>query len=60
MKKLSLHISPCPNDTFAFDAIINNRIAHDFELQVEYKDIEELNLVVLEGSQDISKISYSV
>jgi 1,4-dihydroxy-6-naphthoate synthase len=60
MKKLSLHISPCPNDTFAFDAIINNRIAHDFELQVEYKDIEELNLGVLEGSPDISKISYSV
>ena len=60
MKKLSLAISPCPNDTFAFDAIINRRIDHDFELDVEYKDIEELNGGVLKGIPDISKISYSV
>ena len=60
MTKLSLHISPCPNDTFAFDAIINRRIDHDFDLDVEYKDIEELNLGVLSGVADISKISYSV
>ena len=60
MKKLSLHISPCPNDTFAFDAIINRRLEHDFDLDVEYKDIEELNEGVLAGVADISKISYSV
>ena len=60
MKKLSLAISPCPNDTFAFDAIINRRIDRDFELDVEYKDIEELNEGVLKGIPDISKISYSV
>ena len=60
MKKLSLAISPCPNDTFTFDAIINRRIDHDFELDVEYKDIEELNEGVLKGIPDISKISYSV
>lgn len=58
--KLSLHISPCPNDTFAFDAIINNRLAHDFDLAVEYHDIEELNEGVLRGEPDISKISYAV
>ena len=60
MKKLSLHISPCPNDTFAFDGIINRRLDHDFDLAVEYKDIEELNEGVLKGIPDISKISYSV
>ncbi|MBE6194379.1 MAG: 1,4-dihydroxy-6-naphthoate synthase [Rikenellaceae bacterium] len=60
MKQLSLHISPCPNDTFAFDAIINNRIEHDFDLAVEYHDIEELNEGVLRGEPDISKISYAV
>ena len=60
MKKLSLHISPCPNDTFAFDAIINHRIDHDFDLDVEYHDIEELNEGVLRGEPDISKISYAV
>ncbi|MBQ9137105.1 MAG: 1,4-dihydroxy-6-naphthoate synthase [Alistipes sp.] len=60
MKPLTLHISPCPNDTFAFDAIINRRLEHDFDLAVEYKDIEELNLGVIAGEPDISKISYSV
>lgn len=60
MEKLSLHISPCPNDTFAFDAIINRRLNHNFDLDVKYKDIEELNRGVLEGLPDISKISYSV
>lgn len=60
MKKLSLHISPCPNDTFAFDALINHRIEHDFDLAVEYHDIEELNEGVLRGEPDISKISYAV
>ena len=58
--KLSLHISPCPNDTFAFDALINHRIDHDFDLSVEYHDIEELNEGVLRGEPDISKISYAV
>lgn len=58
--KLSLHISPCPNDTFAFDAIINNRLNHDFDLAVEYHDIEVLNEGVLRGEPDISKISYAV
>ena len=60
MKRLSLHISPCPNDTFAFDAIINGRIDHDFDLAVEYHDIEVLNEGVLRGGPDISKISYAV
>ena len=60
MKKLSLHISPCPNDTFAFDAIINRRINHNFDLAVEYHDIEVLNEGVLRGEADISKISYAV
>lgn len=58
--RLSLHISPCPNDTFAFDAIINGRIEHNFNLSVEYHDIEELNEGVLRGEPDISKISYAV
>ena len=58
--KISLHISPCPNDTFAFDAIVNRRLTHNFDLEVEYHDIEELNEGVLRGESDISKISYAV
>ena len=56
----SLHISPCPNDTFAFDALINGRLEHDFDLNMEYHDIEVLNEGVLCGEPDISKISYAV
>ena len=58
--RFSLHISPCPNDTFAFDALINGRLEHDFDLAVEYHDIEVLNEGVLRGEPDISKISYAV
>jgi 1,4-dihydroxy-6-naphthoate synthase len=58
--KFSLHISPCPNDTFAFDALINRHLEHDFDLAVEYHDIEVLNEGVLRGEPDISKISYAV
>lgn len=57
----TLRISPCPNDTFAFDAVINRRIdCGGMSFEVEYRDIEELNLGVLRGDSDISKISYSV
>lgn len=56
----SLFISPCPNDTFAFDAIINSRIPCKWDLETTYLDIEELNQAVLKGIPDISKISYSV
>lgn len=58
MKPLKLRISPCPNDTFSFDAIVNKRIdLQGLEFEVEYADIEELNLEAKSGSPDISKIS---
>ena len=61
MENFSLRISPCPNDTFAFDAVINRRIdCGGMSFEVGYRDIEELNLGVLRGDPDISKISYSV
>ena len=58
MKPLKLRISPCPNDTFSFDAIVNRRIdLRGLTFEVEYADIEELNRGVLEGAPDITKIS---
>ena len=42
--RLKLHISPCPNDTFMFDALVNGRIdTGSLRFEVEYYDIEELN-----------------
>lgn len=59
--KLSLRISPCPNDTFMFDALINRRIdTRGIEFDVSYADIEELNRSAVQGGADISKISYAV
>lgn len=56
-----LKISPCPNDTFAFDAIVNSRIdTEGMKFDVEYNDIEELNASVMAGSADICKVSYAV
>ena len=62
--KLSLAISPCPNDTFMFDAMLNGRIdTEGLEFEVVFKDIEELNagLSAAEGVRPhISKASYAV
>ena len=55
---IRLAISPCPNDTFMFDAIVNRRIdLGDFEFEVTYLDIEQLNAAALERRYDITKCS---
>lgn len=61
MRTLRLNISPCPNDTFMFDAIVNGRIeCEGIEFRTEYHDIEELNAAVMAGEPDVSKISCAV
>ena len=55
---IKLSISPCPNDTFMFDAIINRRIdLKGFDIEVEYHDIEVLNSHAMERHADITKCS---
>jgi 1,4-dihydroxy-6-naphthoate synthase len=57
--KLTLGFSPCPNDTFIFDALVNQKIdTGDFEFEVELEDVQTLNEWALEGRLDISKVSY--
>ena len=59
--KLTLGFSPCPNDTFIFDALVNSRIDTEgilFEPILE--DVQKLNQWALQGKLDISKISYGV
>ncbi len=59
--QIKLYISPCPNDTFMFDALINGRIdTQGFSFKVEYHDIEELNKRALKGEADITKLSCAV
>lgn len=58
--RLKLNISPCPNDTFMFDAIVNRRIdCRGVDFDVRFADIEELNHLVCDGDVDVSKISYA-
>ena len=57
--KLTLGFSPCPNDTFIFDAMVHSRI--DTEgLKFDYflADVEELNRRAFAGNVDITKMSY--
>ena len=54
-RTLRLAISPCPNDTFMFDAIVNKRIdLEGYTFDVEYHDIEQLNERVLRGEAEVS------
>ena len=57
--KLSLGFSPCPNDTFIFDALVNNKIdTEGLEFDVCLEDVETLNKWALEGKLDITKLSF--
>jgi len=59
--KLTLGFSPCPNDTFIFDALVNRKIETEgFEFDVYLEDVQTLNEWALEGRLDVSKISYGV
>ncbi len=57
--KLSLAISPCPNDTFIFDALIHHKIdTEGIAFDVHFADVEALNTAALEQQYDITKLSY--
>jgi 1,4-dihydroxy-6-naphthoate synthase len=59
--KLSLGFSPCPNDTFIFDALVNKKIdTGDIAFDVVLEDVETLNQWALQGKLSITKLSYGV
>jgi 1,4-dihydroxy-6-naphthoate synthase len=59
--KLTLGFSPCPNDTFIFDALVNNKIdTGGLRIEPVLEDVETLNQWALQGKLDITKISYGV
>ncbi|MDR2562766.1 MAG: 1,4-dihydroxy-6-naphthoate synthase [Prevotellaceae bacterium] len=59
MKKIKLAFSPCPNDTFIFDAIVNKKIdLEGLDFEVTIADVEELNKKAIEGKLDLTKLSY--
>ncbi len=56
---LTLGFSPCPNDTFIFDAMIHGKVKTD-ELQFlpVLEDVETLNKMALAAELDVTKLSF--
>ena len=58
---LTLGFSPCPNDTFIFDALVNKKIdTEGITLQPVLEDVQTLNEWAIQGRLDVTKISYGV
>jgi len=58
--KLSIGISPCPNDTYIFEAIHNETIGIEgISFDFHFADIQELNRMASAGSLDLVKLSYA-
>src|SRR5262245_65066066 len=56
---LTLAFSPCPNDCFMFDAIVNRRIdLEGLEFDVRLADVEALNKAAFARDVDVTKLSY--
>lgn len=61
MMNFTLGFSPCPNDTFIFDALVNKKIdTGDFHFNVRLEDVETLNNLAKKEALDFTKISYGV
>ncbi|HET7117894.1 MAG TPA: 1,4-dihydroxy-6-naphthoate synthase [Hanamia sp.] len=57
----TLGFSPCPNDTFIFDALVSKKInTGDFHFNVRLEDVETLNNLAINKVLDFTKISYGV
>ena len=58
---LSLGFSPCPNDTFIFDALVNSKFDRNgTSFSVQLADVEQLNKMAIEGVLDVTKLSFGV
>ncbi|MFM7903220.1 MAG: 1,4-dihydroxy-6-naphthoate synthase [Bacteroidota bacterium] len=56
--KIRIGFSPCPNDTFIFDALVNGKIdTAGYQFELVLADVEELNRMAKQGELDITKIS---
>lgn len=57
--KFTLGFSPCPNDTFIFDALVNQKIdTEGLTFETVLEDVETLNQWALEGKLAITKLSF--
>ncbi|MFH8800398.1 1,4-dihydroxy-6-naphthoate synthase [Streptomyces sp. NPDC017936] len=52
--------SPCPNDTFVFDALAHGRVPDAPALDVTFADIDVTNGMAERAEHDVLKVSYAV
>jgi 1,4-dihydroxy-6-naphthoate synthase len=58
-KTLTIGYSPCPNDTYIFYALVHGKVrAPGIKFREQLEDVETLNRLALDGTLDITKISY--
>lgn len=61
MPEFEIGFSPCPNDTFIFDALVNHKIdTKGYTFKVYLQDVQTLNEWTIAGKLPFSKISYGV
>ncbi|MFF7312816.1 MqnA/MqnD/SBP family protein [Streptomyces sp. NPDC008137] len=58
--QLQIAYSPCPNDTFVFDALAHARVPGAPSLDVTFADIDVTNGMAERGEFDVLKVSYAV
>jgi len=56
---LSLAISPCPNDTFVFHALVHGLVPDAPPMTVTYADVDVTNTAAERGRYDLVKVSYA-
>jgi len=57
---LEIAYSPCPNDTFVFDALAHDRVPGAPAFDVTFADIDITNAMAERGEFDVLKVSYAV
>ena len=56
---LSLAVSPCPNDTFVFHALVHGLVEGAPPVEVTYADVDVTNTAAEEGRFDLVKVSFA-
>jgi 1,4-dihydroxy-6-naphthoate synthase len=57
MHELTFGFSPCPNDTFAFHAVVHELVGGDLRVQPALRDIEDLNRAARSSELALTKLS---
>src|SRR3954465_3250162 len=56
---LSLAVSPCPNDTFVFHALVHGLIPGAETVDLTFADVDVTNTAAERGEFDLVKVSYA-